>query len=144
MGMTGSQPSNNDVTPDMNVTPLVDVVLVLLIIFMIITPQLDNKVPVELPPIQNPDAEPKGKLDPVEISISRDGKLFIERDEYPDTEALKQLLSTIHAAEPNRRVVIRADKDAPFRAARPVFKIAKELGFPGAALMVGKPAGTGN
>ena len=125
-------------TPDINVTPLVDVVLVLLIIFMIITPQLDNKVPVDLQAIENPDEGPKPKTDPLEITVARDGKIFLEQDELSE-EALKELLKSSFAADPKQKLVIRADKDAGFAGARVLFKTAKEVGYPGVSLLVGKP-----
>lgn len=129
-------------SPDINVTPLVDVVLVLLIIFMIITPQLDNKVPVELQAIQNPDEGPKPKIDPLEITVAKDGKFYIEQDELTESD-MQDLLKSSHAAEPKQKLVIRADKETGFAAARVIFKAAKEVGYPGVSLMVGKPGSNG-
>ena len=62
---------------EINVTPLVDVVLVLLIIFMVITPMLQRGKDVNLPKSANVEAEKKG--DPLVLSVTTDGKVYIER-----------------------------------------------------------------
>src|SRR3954469_6846092 len=92
-----------DVTPDINVTPLVDVVLVLLIIFMVIAPTLEHGERVELPGIMQPDKNQKSKLDPVTVTVGRSGTVYIEKT--PTTiETLPAQLADIHAREPDRRV----------------------------------------
>jgi biopolymer transport protein ExbD len=65
----------------MNVTPLVDVVLVLLIIFMVIVPMLDKTAHIELPGIFHVDEEPKGKTDPFTLSFTTDGRMYFEEEE---------------------------------------------------------------
>ena len=60
----------DSVRPDINVTPLVDVVLVLLIIFMVVAPRMDQDVPVDLPGIFNPDPEVETAMDPVKLSVA--------------------------------------------------------------------------
>ena len=63
-----------DVQPDINVTPLVDVVLVLLIIFMVVAPRLDQDVAVELPGIFNPDPDVKAD-EPFKVSVPKAGRV---------------------------------------------------------------------
>ena len=74
----GSGPSRG-VKSDINVTPLVDVVLVLLIIFMVIAPALEHGERVELPSIMEPDQVQKGKLDPVTVTVGRGGSVYLEK-----------------------------------------------------------------
>lgn len=133
MNSATSKP-HKGVRPDMNVTPLVDVVLVLLIIFMLITPQMDKNVPVDLPGIMNPDPEVKS-LAPVEITIARDGSLTVEKTAY-DREGLAARLRQIHAGEPLRRAVLRGDQALAYKQVRELFSLVKDAGFPGVSLMV--------
>jgi biopolymer transport protein ExbD/biopolymer transport protein TolR len=65
--------------PDINVTPLVDVVLVLLIIFMVVAPRMDQDVPVDLPGIFNPDPEVETAMDPVKLSVAKAGRVLHRR-----------------------------------------------------------------
>ena len=126
------------VRPDMNVTPLVDVVLVLLIIFMVVTPQMEKSAPVDLPGIFFPDPEVKS-LAPVEITIAKDGALSIEKSAY-DLEGLTKRLREIHAAEPGRRAVLRGDRSLDYAEVKQVFAKVKEVGFPGVSLLVAELA----
>ena len=74
------------VTSDINVTPMVDVMLVLLIIFMVVTPMLNNKVNVDLPPADaSVVMEDATKEDSVVVAVTRDGKTFLGGDQVaPD------------------------------------------------------------
>ncbi len=97
------------VTSDINVTPMVDVMLVLLIIFMVITPMLQKGISVDLAktnnPVQMPDAD---KEDALLVAVTRDGKVFFGSDQIaPDqlTNKIKERL----ANRVDKRVFIRAD-----------------------------------
>ncbi len=131
-----------EVQPDMNVTPLVDVVLVLLIIFMVVAPRMDQDIPVELPGIFNPDPENKGVVDPLKVSIANAGEYYIDQKQY-DLDAAVDYLSTEHAADPLRRVVLRADANLTYGDVRSIFARAQEIGFPGMSLLVGEAHRTG-
>jgi biopolymer transport protein ExbD/biopolymer transport protein TolR len=126
------------VTPDMNVTPLVDVVLVLLIIFMVVAPKMDQDVQVELPGVLNPDPEVK-VADPFKVSIDRAGQIYVENEKM-DLDGAIDLLAVRHADEPLRRLVIRADSKLTYRQVREVFARAQQVGFPGLSLLVGERA----
>ena len=121
--------------PTMNVTPLVDVVLVLLIIFMVVAPMLENAAHVDLPSILNIDAERKGRADPITLSLTRSGDVFLEDEPLAPT-VLEQRLRGIHEAEPRRRVVLRGDKGLVFAEARKLFALCQEVGFRGVSLVV--------
>src|SRR6187551_1893572 len=80
MGMGGGS-ARGEVTSDINVTPMADVMLVLLIIFMVITPMLQKGVTVELAKTKNPtDMTEADKEDSVLISVARDGKFYLNQD----------------------------------------------------------------
>ena len=128
-------------TPVMNVTPLVDVVLVLLIIFMVVVPMME-KTQVELPSIFNVDEEAKGKTDPFALSVTKEGQLFFE-SEPVDEAKLQERLTQAQQKEPSRRLVLRADRGARYADVRKLFKECQTVGFPGISLRVNelKPPG---
>jgi biopolymer transport protein TolR len=121
-------------TPEMNVTPLVDVVLVLLIIFMVVTPQLEAGAAVELPVAQHPDAENKN-LTPTTVSLTARGELFLDRKQLGREELLTQLRA-VHAKDPDAPVVLKADRAVRYAEVRGLFKTLQDLGFPGISLQV--------
>jgi len=121
--------------PTMNVTPLVDVVLVLLIIFMVVIPMMDKSAPVELPQIKNADAEAKGKTDPFTLSLTQSGALYFENDPL-DRSSFARRLREENRREPARRLVLRADRAARYGDVRKLFKDCQEIGFPGVSLRV--------
>jgi biopolymer transport protein TolR len=127
--------------PAMNVTPLVDVVLVLLIIFMIVIPMMEKSAKVDLPTIFNVDPEPKGKTDPFTLSVTSDGSLYFEQARL-DQVGFDAALREANEKEPSRRLVVRADSAAHYGAVRTLFKACQDIGFPGVSLRVNeaKPA----
>lgn len=131
------RPGRGDIRPDMNVTPLVDVVLVLLIIFMVVAPRMDQDVQVELPGIFNPDPDTKGVIDPVKVTVAKAGEYYIDGRALDLDGAIEQL-STAHALDPSRRVVLRADARLTYGDVRALFARCQEIGFPGLSLLVGE------
>ena len=129
--------SSKGVTPDINVTPLVDVVLVLLIIFMVVAPQMDQNVPVDLPGIFNPDPEVQTAMDPVKLSVANAGEYYIDEQKY-DLDGAIEALAAEHAAEPMRRLVLRADSKLTYGQVREILARSQQVGFPGMSLMVGE------
>ena len=96
---------------DMNVTPLVDVMLVLLIIFMVAAPMMVVGVPVELPKTAAPRAA--APRPPVVLSVSADGKVFLAKDEIPAVQ-LTARLAELHKADPEAPIYVRGDRNAPY------------------------------
>ncbi len=128
------RPRRSSVGADINVTPLVDVVLVLLIIFMVVMPQAESGIPLDLPKLLSPKTQ-EADLEAATVSITKDGVLFLDQDRMTGDE-LASALKTIRAADPKRKVVIRGDKAARYAEVRRVFKQAQDLGFPGVMLQV--------
>jgi len=127
--------AHKGVKADINVTPLVDVVLVLLIIFMVVTPQMEAGAAVDLPPAANPDTETPGALEPTTLSISRDGKLYFDKD-VVDAPEMEKRLKALHEEKPQLRLVLKADKAVEYEQVRTLFKTCQQIGFPGVALQV--------
>jgi biopolymer transport protein ExbD/biopolymer transport protein TolR len=126
-----------EVRPDMNVTPLVDVVLVLLIIFMVVAPRLEQDVQVNLPGIFNPDPEVEVDVEPLKVTVAKAGEYYIDSQKY-DLDSAIQYLGDVHAVEPLRRLVLRADASLTYGQVRELFSRSQQVGFPGIALMVGE------
>ena len=102
------------VNSDINVTPMVDVMLVLLIIFMVVTPMLNNKVNVDLAKTMSavplPDAD---KDDAVKVSIVRDGRVYLGANQVALAD-LGPKAQTLLENKPNKTVFIRADERARY------------------------------
>jgi len=124
--------------PEMNVTPLVDVVLVLLIIFMVVTPQLEAGAAVELPAAAHADKGEDNSLTPTTVSLTARGALFLDRQELPREELVEKLRG-IHAKDDQARVVLKADRAARYADVRAIFKTLQDIGFPGISLQVVEP-----
>lgn len=123
------------IRPDINITPLVDVVLVLLIIFMVVAPQMEQDIPITLPGIFNPDPDAEGARAPAMVSLTSSGQLYLESTLY-DLESAIAALSELHANDPTRRLALRADSTLRYADVRDVFFRIEEIGFPGVSLMV--------
>jgi biopolymer transport protein TolR len=125
----------NKIEPTMNVTPLVDVVLVLLIIFMVVIPAMQTSATVELPSIFNVDAEAKSKTDPFTLSLTTSGMLYLEQEPL-ERDSLLETLREANRREPARRLMLRADRGAKYGVVRDLFKACQDVGFPGVSLKV--------
>ena len=102
------------VNANINVTPMVDVMLVLLIIFMVITPMLQKGVSVDLAKVNNPASMPDAdKEDALLVAIMRDGKVFFGNDQIPPDQLTNKIKDRI-ANRVDKRVYIRADARAKF------------------------------
>ncbi len=119
----------------MNVTPLVDVVLVLLIIFMVVIPALQQGLAIEIPGITHPDKKNDAGGPPFMLSINKDGDVYFEEDEVPWNQ-LETRLKAAAKREPGKRVVLRGDKGAKYAQVRRLYRIAQDVGFPGVSMRV--------
>ena len=137
VGFSRRSPLSSGVKPDINVTPLVDVVLVLLIIFMVVAPRLDQDIQVEVPGIFNPDPEKQLLSEPFKVTVPEAGVFYVGEQKY-DLEGVIEYLSGEHALDPNRRLVLRADARLSYKDVRPFLAKAQELGFLGMSLTVGE------
>jgi biopolymer transport protein ExbD len=99
------------VNSNINVTPMVDVMLVLLIIFMVITPMLQNKVQIDMAKVDNATAMPDAdKEDAIVVAITRDGGVFLGQNKSPSV-SLAAWFATSWPTSPARRSMF-----APMRA----------------------------
>jgi biopolymer transport protein TolR len=111
---------------EINVTPMVDVMLVLLVIFMVTAPLLTVGVPLDLPKSRATTlTEPKK---PVVISLNRDAELFIG-DERVDAGQLEPRLAALAAEDPTRVVYVRSDKTNTYAQLMDTLGLVNQAGF---------------
>ena len=130
-----------DVEPDINITPLVDICLVLLIIFMVVAPRMNQDIQVDLPGIFNPDPDIKGSMDPLKVTIAKPGEYYVSTggEEAPtNLDGVMAYLKERHDAEPYRKLVLRADANLRYGEVRAIMARVQEAGFPGLSFLVGK------
>ena len=110
MGMTVGQEAEDDqeVMSAINTTPLVDVMLVLLIIFLITIPVVIQQIPLELPKERNVPTQTKPEN--INISINKDGDVFWGTEFVPDSKALFGKLKKVAVMDPQPEVHVRADE----------------------------------
>ncbi len=100
---------------EINVTPMADVMLVLLIIFMVVTPMLQKGVSVDLAKTDNPKRmEDADKEDALLVAVMRDGKTFLGTEQVKDTAELTNMIKDRIANRVDKRVYLRADARAKF------------------------------
>ena len=115
MGMNvGSDGDDDEVISAINTTPLVDVMLVLLIIFLITIPAIIQNVAVDLPKERNLPTQTKPEN--ILISVNRDGDIFWNQQLIPDTDALFDKLKVIAVIVPQPEVHIRGDENARYES----------------------------
>jgi len=102
------------ISSDINVTPMVDVMLVLLIIFMVVTPMLQKGVSLDMAKVNNPEQMPDAdKEDALLVSVTRDGHVFFGTDEISIDNLTTKVKDRI-ANRPDKRVYVKADMRAHF------------------------------
>jgi biopolymer transport protein TolR len=112
--------ARGQIQADINVTPLVDVVLVLLIIFMVVTPMITRGHPVELPQTVHHDKKADdGSLIPV--SVTRDGQIYVASNPVT-VDDLSRIISEARRSAPGKGVHVRGDSGAPYSTLRAVMQ----------------------
>ena len=113
MGMGGGG-GRGEVTSDINVTPMADVMLVLLIIFMVVTPMLQKGQAVELAKTKNPiDMKEADRDDAVLVTITRDGKLYLGQEKV-SVDALATKVNDLLATKLEKKVFVKSDLRAKY------------------------------
>ncbi len=135
MAMLTKAGGNRGVTaPDINITPLVDVCLVLLIIFMVIAPALSEGALLELPKAVTADPKPKD-ANPIELAVGVDGSIVLDKQKI-EPSALKAKVVALHDADPKRALLLKMDHNAPYKNVRDMFEMVQTAGFHGILLKV--------
>ena len=121
---------------DINVTPLVDVMLVLLIIFMVTAPMMMHGVKVDLPTTESKNI--KTEEDPLLLTITKKGDIFIE-DYKVDYKDLRGKLEKVFANRAWKEILLQADQDVPYGVVMRIMAQVKEAGITKVG-MITKPA----
>jgi biopolymer transport protein ExbD/biopolymer transport protein TolR len=129
------------INSNINVTPMVDVMLVLLIIFMVITPMLQNKVSVDMAKVDNPVAMPDAdKEDAIVVAVTRDGGVFLGQNKVATAE-LGGLVRDKLSDKPGKTIFVRADARAQFRAVEDAIDAVRTAGVEDVGLLTQKREG---
>jgi biopolymer transport protein TolR len=112
---------------DINVTPLVDVCLVLLIIFMVVTPMLQKGVPVNLPVTEDPDKTPDTEKQ-LQISLKADGSVYMGPNVIRKDE-VESALKEIQQRTPDREIAVKGDRLVKYGDVLDILKACREVGF---------------
>jgi len=107
----GSRSNDRQVMSQINVTPFVDVMLVLLVIFMITAPMMQQGMQVNLPKTEAKAMNVKDE--PIIVTVDKSGRAFLDKEEIPQGQ-LKTKLATLFAARSKKEVFLKADRDVPY------------------------------
>ena len=129
------------VVGDINVTPMVDVMLVLLIIFMVITPMILGGVPVELARAENPRDLPDAmKEGAAVVAVTRDGRIFLGSTQRRLDELASEVRERVAAAE-DKTVYVKADSRAKYRNVADVVDEVRSAGIDRVGLLTDRAEG---
>lgn len=132
-GMGGNRGRGYRPMAEINVTPFVDVIMVLLIVFMVAAPLLTVGVPIDLP---DSDAKAINAEDnkPIEVTLDKNGQIFIGEESVKQTRLIA-ILSSITNNDPDQRIYIRADQALDYGAVMSVLGAINGAGFRKVALI---------
>ena len=119
--------SHQALNSDINVTPLVDVCLVLLIIFMVVTPMLQKGVPVNLPVTEDPEKTPDTEKQ-LQISVKSDNTVYIGAN-VVRKDQVKSMLEEIQQRTPDREIAVKGDRSVKYGEVLDVLKACRDVGF---------------
>jgi biopolymer transport protein TolR len=126
------------ISSNINVTPMVDVMLVLLIIFMVITPMLQNKVAVDMAKVENAVAMPDAdKEDAIVVAVTRDGGVFLGQNKIAVSDLSAKVQQRLED-KPNKTIFVRADARAQYRAVEDAIDAVRAAGVDDVGLLTQK------
>jgi biopolymer transport protein ExbD/biopolymer transport protein TolR len=117
-----------EVKSDINITPLVDVVLVLLIIFMVVTPMIASGVAVDLPRTENHSRKPDDGNDII-VSVTRDKEVYVGSSRINRVEDLPRAVSEERRKNPNKTVFLKGDSRSPYGYVRRAMQALQKAGI---------------
>jgi len=129
----------SSVNADINVTPMADIMLVLLIIFMITTPLLQSGITVNLPKAKNPlDAPEADSKEAVVVAVNRDGRLFLAKKQIGEQDLYEFLLKKFSGGEINRTIFLKADTSLAYGRVVEIVNGCRKAGVERIGLMAEK------
>lgn len=107
---------------DINVTPLIDVVLVLLVVFMVVTPMMESGLPVDLPKATTTETvQDLGQF--IVISVTKDRGWWVGQEEVSDEVSMVDAINAEYRQNPSRAIMVKADRSLQYREVREVMDI---------------------
>jgi biopolymer transport protein ExbD len=140
MNLANADGDEDEMNATINTTPLVDVMLVLLIIFIITIPVVNASVPLQLPKERNLPTQTKPEN--IVIAVDRDGEIFWGVEPLADAEALLARLKKESVKEPQPEVHIRGDGEVRYESVGRVVLAAQRAGIHKVGFITEPPAGT--
>ena len=131
--------SSDGMLASINVTPLVDVMLVLLVIFMVTAPMIQQGVELQLP--KETIAPMEGKDDQMVVSVTKDGSVFIGKDNQVKIEELGEKIKGIIAGRQDKKVFIKADTNASYGSVMAAMASIRRVGITNVGLITEPKAG---
>jgi len=135
------KPANGTVRSDINVTPLVDVCLVLLVIFMVVTPLIQAGVKVDVPKTVKAPSLPQTQ-EQLDVTVQADGSVWVRGTRTAEGD-LHGALSALHDAEPDRDVILRGDRHLQYEKISEVLTTLSDVGFTRIGLVTERKAKAG-
>ena len=139
MNLASEDSADEEMNSTINTTPLVDVMLVLLIIFMITIPVVTQSIKLELPKERNVPTQTKPEN--IVIAVNRDGEVFWGVERMPDNEALVARLKAVSVKEPQPEVHIRGDGEVRYESVGRVVVACPRAGIMKVGFITEPPAG---
>ena len=140
MNVASSDGDDDEMNSTINTTPLVDVMLVLLIIFMITIPVVTQSIKLELPQERNVPTQTKPEN--ITIAVNRDGEIHWGMERLPDIETLVARLKVVSVKEPQPEVHIRGDSDVRYESVGRVVVACQRAGILKVGFITEPPAGS--
>lgn len=132
MGMQGRTTGRRRLSSEINITPFVDVMLVLLVIFMVTAPMLISGIEVDLPKTKS--GQITGNDEPLVLSLDKNGNFYLQETSLTPNELLSKL-SSIISVTPQIRVFIKGDQSINYGKVIELFALVKQVGFTNVALI---------
>ncbi len=140
MAMQGgsAETASGKAIADINVTPMVDIMLVLLIIFMVVIPRFQKGVSVDMARTKNPrEMKEADRDDAIIVAITRDGKIFLQ-DESLTKDKLAEKVKDMLAAKVDKTVYVRSDRRAKYGEVVDVVDVVRAAGVDALGLLTAK------
>ncbi len=129
----------SNVNADINVTPMADIMLVLLIIFMITTPLLQTGITVNLPKAKNPlDAPEADSKDAVIVALNREGRIYLSKTPVSESELLEALVKRFSGGEINKTIFLKGDSAVAYGRVVQIVDTCRRSGVERIGLMAEK------
>ena len=139
MNLANAEGDEDEMNATINTTPLVDVMLVMLIIFLITIPVVSASIPLELPKERNVPTQTKPEN--IVIAVNRDGEIFWGMERLPDIETLVARLKVEAVKEPQPEVHIRGDAEVRYESVGKVVVAVQRAGIYKVGFITEPPAG---